>query len=159
MECVCANCVPGAKEKMSDPYNLQRFLDAQNGIFEQACAQLQAGRKTSHWMWFIFPQIQGLGYSDLARRYAISCRAEATAYLGHKILGARLRECSRLVTLTAGRSLQEIFGSPDDLKFRSSMTLFSHATSDNQVFMEALQKYCDGLFDQATLERLSLGDD
>jgi uncharacterized protein (DUF1810 family) len=141
---------------MNDPYNLQRFLDAQNGIFEQVCAQLQVGRKTGHWMWFIFPQIQGLGHSDMARRYAIGSREEARAYFEHEILGSRLKECSRLVTLVDGRSIQEIFGSPDDVKFRSSMTLFAHATSDNQVFMEALNKYCGGEFDQAMLERLNL---
>jgi uncharacterized protein (DUF1810 family) len=139
---------------MNDPYNLQRFLDAQNGIFEQVCVQLQMGRKTGHWMWFIFPQIQGLGHSDLARRFAIGSREEAKAYVEHQILGSRLRECSRLVILVDGRSIREIFGSPDDVKFRSSMTLFAHATPDNQVFMEALKKYYCGEFDQATLERL-----
>jgi len=144
------------REKMNDPYNLQRFIEAQNGIFEQVCAQLQAGRKTGHWMWFIFPQIQGLGQSDLARRFAIGSREEATAYFKHAILGSRLRESSRLVTLVAGRSIRDIFGSPDDVKFHSSMTLFAHATPYNQVFMEALTKYCGGLFDRATLERLEL---
>jgi uncharacterized protein (DUF1810 family) len=139
---------------MNDPYNLQRFMGAQNGIFEHVRAQLQVGCKTGHWMWFIFPQIQGLGRSDLARRFAIGSREEAGAYLEHEILGQRLRECSRLVTLVGGRSIQEIFGSPDDLKFRSSMTLFAHATSDNQVFIDALNKYCGGEFDRATLERL-----
>lgn len=139
---------------MNDPHNLQRFVDAQDGIFEQVCAQLQVGRKTGHWMWFIFPQIQGLGHSDLARWFAIGSREEAKAYVEHQILGSRLRQCSRLVTLVDGRSSREIFGSPDDAKFRSSMTLFAHATPDNQVFMEALNKYCNGDFDRATLERL-----
>jgi uncharacterized protein (DUF1810 family) len=141
-------------DTMGDRYNLQRFMDAQNGIFEQVCAQLRMGCKTGHWMWFIFPQIQGLGHSDLARRFAIGSREEATAYCEHKILGSRLRECSRLVTHIDGRSIREIFGSPDDLKFRSSMTLFARATPDNQVFMDALKKYCGGEFDRATLERL-----
>jgi uncharacterized protein (DUF1810 family) len=105
-------------------------------------------------MWFIFPQIKGLGHSPLARKYAISSREEAEAYLRHPILGPRLRECTRLVNLTEGRSLEQIFGYPDDLKFRSCMTLFAHATADNQVFMDALQKYCAGTFDSLTLERL-----
>jgi uncharacterized protein (DUF1810 family) len=142
-------------KKMDDPYNLQRFLNAQNSVLEQVRTQLREGRKTGHWMWFIFPQIQGLGYSDMARLYAIGSREEAKAYCEHEILGSRLKECSRLVTLVDGRSIQEIFGSPDDVKFRSSMTLFAHATSDNQAFIEALNKYYGGQFDQATLERLT----
>ena len=139
---------------MNDAHNLQRFIDAQNGIFEQVREQLQLGRKTGHWMWFIFPQIQGLGHSDLARRFAIGSCEEAGAYLEHEILGRRLRECTRLVSLVDGRSIREIFGSPDDVKFHSSMTLFAHATPNNKVFMEALKKYCGGEFDRATLERL-----
>ena len=105
-------------------------------------------------MWFIFPQIQGLGHSQLAKEFSISSRAEAEAYLNHSILGTRLRECSRLVTLAEGRSISQILGYPDDMKFRSSMTLFAHATSDNQVFKDALQKYFEGEFDRLTLERL-----
>lgn len=105
-------------------------------------------------MWFVFPQINGLGYSQLASKFAISSREEAEAYLKHPILGPRLRECSRLVTLVQGRSINQIFGSPDYLKFRSSMTLFAHATSENQIFRDALQKYFGGEFDPLTLERL-----
>jgi uncharacterized protein (DUF1810 family) len=142
------------EEDMNDPHNLQRFLDAQNPIFEQVCSELRAGRKTGHWMWFIFPQIRGLGHSQLANEFAISSREEAGAYLKHPILGPRLRECSRLVTLVEGRSINQILGYPDDLKFRSSMTLFAHATSDNQVFKDALQRYFAGEFDRLTLERL-----
>jgi len=105
-------------------------------------------------MWFIFPQIQGLGHSPMAQTYAISSLAEATAYLVHPILGPRLRECTRLVNAIEGRSIEEIFGYPDDLKFRSSMTLFAHATSDNEVFLAALKKFFDGECDRLTLERL-----
>jgi uncharacterized protein (DUF1810 family) len=105
-------------------------------------------------MWFIFPQIAGLGHSFLAQKFAISSREEAEAYLGHAILGARLRECTRLVNCFEGRSIEQIFGSPDDMKFRSCMTLFAHATQDNQVFIAALQKYCDEIFDPLTIERL-----
>lgn len=139
---------------MNDPYDLQRYLDAQNPVFGQVCAELREGRKRGHWMWFIFPQIKGLGHSALANRFAIASRDEAMAYLAHPILGPRLRECSRLATQVEGRSIQQIFGSPDDLKFRSSMTLFAHATPDNQVFMDALKKYCGAEFDPLTLERL-----
>ena len=105
-------------------------------------------------MWFIFPQIAGLGHSPMAQKFAISSRDEAEAYLAHPILGPRLRECTRLVNLTEGRSIGEIFGSPDDMKFRSCMTLFAHATQDNQIFIDALQKYCGEKFDPSTLERL-----
>lgn len=142
----------GTDEK--DPYNLKRFVDAQDPVFARVCSELRAGRKREHWMWFIFPQIQGLGYSPLAQKFAITSLEEARAYLDHPILGARLRECCRLVNLVEGRSIEEIFGYPDDLKFRSSMTLFAHATSDNQVFRDALEKYFSGEFDPLTLERL-----
>ncbi|HEX3471936.1 MAG TPA: DUF1810 domain-containing protein [Silvibacterium sp.] len=139
---------------MTDPYNLQRFVDAQQPIFEEVCAELRQGRKTSHWMWFIFPQLQGLGFSETARMFAISSRVEAEAYLGHPILGPRLRECTRLVTLIEKRSIAQIFGYPDDLKFRSCMTLFAHATSENEVFLKALKMYFGGEFDQQTLDLL-----
>jgi uncharacterized protein (DUF1810 family) len=105
-------------------------------------------------MWFVFPQIEGLGRSPMAQRFALASRSEAEAYLRHPILGPRLRECTQLVTAVGGRSIDEIFGSPDDLKFRSCMTLFAHATADNQVFLEALRKYFGGQEDPATLERL-----
>jgi uncharacterized protein (DUF1810 family) len=135
-----------------DPYNLQRFVDAQNSVFEQVCSELRAGKKQSHWMWFIFPQIEGLGTSQASRYFAISSKEEAEAYVNHPILGPRLRECSRLVNLVDGRSIDQIFGRPDDLKFRSSMTLFANATSENQVSINALQKYFGG--EQKTLARL-----
>ena len=139
---------------VNDPHNLRRFVDAQSHTIEEACSELRAGRKTGHWMWFIFPQIKGLGYSRLANEFAISSRAEAEAYLNHPILGPRLRECSRLVTLVEGQSIEQIFGYPDVQKFRSCMTLFAHVASDNQVFQDALQKYFAGEFDRLTLERL-----
>lgn len=139
---------------VNDPFNLQRFVDAQEGVFEQVLSELRAGCKQGHWMWFVFPQTEGLGHSPTARMYAISSREEAEAYLKHPILGPRLRECTRLVTLVEGRSIHQIFGYPDDLKFRSCMTLFAHATSDNQAFRDALQKYFGGEFDRLTLDRL-----
>lgn len=138
-------------------YDLERFVDAQRPVFEDACAELRKGRKQGHWMWFIFPQIGGLGRSETARAFAISSREEAAAYLAHPVLGPRLRECTRLVNLVEGRSAEDIFGRPDDLKFRSSMTLFAHAAPDNQVFIDALRKYFDGAFDPMTLERLRSG--
>lgn len=133
---------------------LQRFVDAQEPVYAQVCAELRAGRKTSHWMWFIFPQIAGLGSSPMARTFAIASLEEARAYLRHPVLGPRLEECCRLVNAIEGRTIGEIFGYPDDLKFRSSMTLFAHAAEDNQVFREALDKYFGGEFDPLTLERL-----
>jgi uncharacterized protein (DUF1810 family) len=139
---------------LHDLHHLQRFVDAQNSVYERVCSELRKGRKQSHWIWFIFPQIKGLGSSATAARFAISSREEAAAYLEHPILEPRLRECTRLVTLVEGRSLNQIFGSPDDLKFRSSMTLFAQVAADNQIFLDALEKYCGGEFDGLTLERL-----
>ena len=139
---------------MSDPFNLQRFLNAQEPVFDNAYAELAEGRKRSHWMWFIFPQIKGLGHSDMARKFAISSLEEAKAYLKHPVLGPRLLECSQLVANTEGRSIDDIFGYPDNLKFHSSMTLFARATLDNQIFLECLKKYFGGNPDQATLNQL-----
>ena len=139
---------------MGDLYDLQRFVSAQDPVFEDVCSELRQGRKASHWMWFIFPQIKGLGRSSIAQHYAISSKAEAEAYLNHPVLGPRLRECTRLVLEVQSRSLDDIFGSPDNMKFCSSMTLFAHATPDNQLFRDALQKYCSGRFDPLTIERL-----
>jgi uncharacterized protein (DUF1810 family) len=135
-------------------HSLQRFVDAQRGAYAQAETELRAGRKESHWMWYIFPQIEGLGQSAMAQKYAISSVEEAAEYLNHPELGKRLRECTQLVTAISGRSIEDIFGYPDYLKFHSSMTLFAHATKDNQVFMEALRKYYRSEFDQRTVERL-----
>ena len=139
---------------MGDPYNLARFVDAQKFTFEQACAELRAGAKRGHWMWFVFPQIEGLGHSETARMFAISSRDEAVAYLKHPILGPRLRECAKLVNGVNGRSAREIFGHPDDLKFHSSMTLFASVASDNAVFADALQRYFAGRRDRLTMEKI-----
>jgi uncharacterized protein (DUF1810 family) len=139
---------------MNDPYDLQRFVDAQNPMFEQVCSELRAGSKEGHWMWFVFPQLKGLGHSWMASKFGISSRAEAEAYLRHPILGPRLRECTRLVNLVDGRSIEQIFGFPDDLKFGSSMTLFAEVASDKEIFMNALQKYFGGQPDGLTLDRL-----
>jgi uncharacterized protein (DUF1810 family) len=141
---------------MSDPYNLQRFVDAQNPVYDKVCSELRDGRKKSHWMWFVFPQVEGLGSSQMARKFAISSLAEAAAYLAHPVLGSRLSECTRLVNLVEGRRIEQIFGYPDDLKFRSSMTLFAHAAPDDRVFLDALKKYFKGEFNPATLARLAL---
>ena len=134
------------KTDMNDPFNLQRFVDAQSPIFDQVCSELRGGAKRSHWMWFIFPQIEGLGYSQLARKFAISSREEAGAYLEHPILGPRLIECTTLVNLIEDRAIEQIFSYPDDLKFRSCMTLFADTTG-NQVFVDALSKYFKGKSD------------
>ena len=138
----------------SDPYDLQRFVAAQAPVFETACAELKAARKQSHWMWFIFPQIEGLGRSPAAKRFAISGRAEAEAYLRHPVLGSRLRRCTELVHCVEGRSAHQIFGAPDDMKFHSSMTLFGAVAEDNWLFLDTLRKYFGGEMDSKTLERL-----
>jgi len=139
---------------MRDPYDLQRFVDAQERIYDRAVSELSQGRKRSHWMWFIFPQVQGLGFSAMAQRYAISSREEGIAYLAHGVLGSRLVECTELVLAVQNRSIYEIFGSPDDMKFRSSMTLFG-AVSDNPVFARAIAKYFPAGADAATLQILA----
>jgi uncharacterized protein (DUF1810 family) len=140
---------------MSDRYNLERFVEAQAGIMEQVCAELRAGQKRSHWMWFVFPQIRGLGSSEMATRYAISGREEARAYLDHPVLGPRLPECAGIVVGLEGKSAEEIFGYPDDLKFHSSMTLFAEVEGPSErVFHKALKKYFGGKTDQGTLERI-----
>jgi uncharacterized protein (DUF1810 family) len=138
-----------------DPYNLQRFVDAQREIFGQVLSELREGRKQSHWMWYIFPQIKGLGSSPMAQRYAILSLDEARAYWGHSVLGDRLRECTQLVTAARGQSIEDILGYPDNLKFHSSMTLFTHATKHEAVFEDALRKYFRSEYDHLTMERLS----
>jgi uncharacterized protein (DUF1810 family) len=126
----------------ADPHNLARFIVAQNPVFAQVCAELGAGHKHSHWMWFIFPQLRGLGSSPTAERYAVASLDEARAYLAHPILGERLRSCTQLVNRVEGRTAQEIFGYPDYLKFRSSMTLFARAAgAASEPFGDALAKY------------------
>lgn len=139
---------------MSDAYDLQRFVLAQNAVYDDVLGELRAGRKRTHWMWFIFPQIQGLGHSAMAQEFAISSLEEAQAYLRHPVLGKRLRECSGLVAAANGLSAKEIFGHPDHMKFHSSMTLFAHATDGNQVFADCLKKYFEGKEDVLTLAQL-----
>jgi uncharacterized protein (DUF1810 family) len=139
---------------MNDRYELKRFVEAQDGVYEQACAELRAGRKRTHWMWFVFPQIRGLGSSPTAVRFAISGMEEARAYLEHPMLGPRLRECTGIVVGVEGRSVEQIFGYPDDLKFHSSITLFAKAAAEAGVFGEALEKYFGGEMDRGTLERI-----
>lgn len=136
----------------ADPFDLQRFVDAQDAVFDSVLSELRQGRKRTHWMWFIFPQYRGLGGSPMSETYAISSLDEAAAYSRHPVLGDRLRVCTDLVNRVSGRSISEIFGFPDDLKFRSSMTLFAHAAEDNDVFLDALSKYFSGEQDPRTLE-------
>lgn len=137
-----------------DPYHLERFVEAQAPAFRQITSELRAGRKTSHWMWFIFPQIRGLGRSPTSMEYAISGLDEARAYLAHPVLGPRLKECTQLVLRVENRALEQIFGSPDDMKFRSCMTLFAQVSPDDDIFLRALQKYFRGVPDRLTLDRL-----
>jgi uncharacterized protein (DUF1810 family) len=144
---------------MDDPFNLQRFVNAQQPVFERACRELRQGRKQSHWMWFVFPQIKGLGSSAPAQKFAIASREEARAFLAHPILGSRLRECSRIVADLEGLSAEDIFGYPDEMKFRSSMTLFAQIRvadkQDKEIFERCLEKYFDGEADPATLATLA----
>ena len=143
---------------MDDRYELTRFVAAQEPLFDRVRAELTAGRKGSHWMWYVFPQLQGLGSSATARRYALACIEEARAYLAHPLLGARLRECTRLVNRIEGRTIEEIFGYPDHLKFRSCMTLFACAAGeagDGQLFREALRRYFAGEEDPLTRKPLT----
>jgi uncharacterized protein (DUF1810 family) len=139
---------------MDTDYNLQRFVDAQAPVYSKVLAELRAGRKQSHWMWFIFPQVAGLGRSEMAQKYAIGSTDEAAAYLAHPVLGPRLRECAQLVAEIDDKPIEEIFGSPDDRKFQSSMTLFADVAPDEAVFQVNLDTYYDGQADAATLERL-----
>ena len=133
--------------------SLERFVKAQEGIYPRALAELKAGKKQSHWMWFIFPQIAGLGHSAMAQTYAIASLDEARTYLAHPLLGARLRECCTAVLAVDGKTAHQIFGSPDDLKLRSSLTLFDLA-SPNDIFQAALDKYFSGDADPLTLQKL-----
>jgi uncharacterized protein (DUF1810 family) len=143
-----------SERSSTDPYNLDRFVQAQAAVFEQVLGELRSGVKMGHWMWFIFPQIKGLGRSPISIEFAISSRDEARAYLQHPVLGPRLKECTRLVLSVEDRSVGEIFGSPDDMKFRSSMTLFAQVSPDDDIFLRALRKYFGGVPDRLTLDRL-----
>jgi uncharacterized protein (DUF1810 family) len=145
---------------MSDPYRLRRFEVAQDEgqTYAAAVAELRGGRKASHWMWFIFPQISGLGKSSMSKTYAISSLPEAKAYLAHPVLGARLGECTRILTELTGRTAEEIFGTTDAMKLRSSMTLFARAAPDNASFRAVLDDYFGGVMDEATERRLGSQD-
>ena len=140
---------------MSETFNLERFTQAQAPVYEGAVAELRAARKRSHWMWFIFPQLAGLGRSAMAQRYAITSLDEARAYLAHPVLGERLRECVGLVLAAQGKSAHQIFGDPDDMKLHSSLTLFAQAAPSEPLFRDCLVKYFDGAPDPATLSLLN----
>ena len=140
---------------MSNENDLERFVEAQAGRIADAMAELRAGRKRTHWMWFVFPQLRGLGHSQMAHHFGIASRDEAAAYLAHPVLGPRLRECVELVLAVRGRTAHEIFGSPDDLKLCSSMTLFARATDDNEDFVALLDRYYFGQEDRLTVARLT----
>jgi uncharacterized protein (DUF1810 family) len=139
---------------MADPFNLQRFVNAQAPVYDQVRREMEAGRKQSHWMWFIFPQIAGLGQSPMSIRFAIASLDEAKAYLVHPVLGARLRECAQLTLDVEGETARGIFGGIDEMKFRSSMTLFARATSDEDLFQRCIDKYFAGASDPATFAKL-----
>ena len=139
---------------MDDPFDLERFVQAQQAVYAAVCAELHAGTKRSHWMWFIFPQLKGLGSSPSAQHYGLASLTEARAYLDHPLLGARLRECTRRLLLLEGRSAAAIFGYPDELKLRSCLTLFERAAPQEELFSEALSKYYGGKPDPRTLELL-----
>ena len=137
-----------------DYYNLYRFVEAQTSVYDQVCSELREGFKMTHWMWFIFPQLEGISSSSTSRKFAISCLEEAVAYLEHPILGPRLRECTELLNATSGRTIKRILGLTDSLKFQSCMTLFARATKYDNVFKDALQKFYEDQQDQVTLDRL-----
>jgi uncharacterized protein (DUF1810 family) len=142
---------------MTDPFDLERFLRAQAPVMAQVRQELRAGRKQTHWMWFVFPQLRALGRSPTAQRYGLVSLAEAEAYLAHPVLGLRLMECSELVLAVRHRSVHDIFGSPDDLKLRSSMTLFAAARPEVTIFTDVLRRYFEGRADQLTTGLLAAG--
>jgi uncharacterized protein (DUF1810 family) len=139
---------------VTDPYDLERFVTAQRGSYEHVVTELRGGRKTSHWMWFVFPQIAGLGHSAMAQTYAIASLAEARAYLAHPVLGPRLRECASILTALTDRTAEQIFGGIDAMKLRSSLTLFLRADPGEQAFAQVLEQYFAGAADPATEQRL-----
>jgi uncharacterized protein (DUF1810 family) len=141
-------------DALSDPFELRRFVDAQQPVYQKVVSELRGGHKRSHWIWFIFPQIAGLGHSPISQYYAIQSLDEARSYLAHPVLGPRLIECTQILLDLRDGSISEILGSPDDLKFRSSMTLFSQASNDGDSFRAALTKYFEGKPDSSTLSRL-----
>ena len=139
---------------MKDPFLLQRFVEAQNSIYGNVVNELKRGGKRTCWMWFVFPQVVGLGRTAIAEKYSIKSLEEAKAYIAHPILGARLQETTELVVNIDGRTANQIFGFPDDLKFRSSMTLFKHVAEDNKIFLDAIAKFYDGKEDDLTIKVL-----
>ncbi len=144
-----------SRQNVTMPHDLQRFVDAQQPVFDQALAELRAGRKQTHWMWFIFPQLRSLGRSATARRFGIADLAEARAYAAHPLLGSRLMTCAHTLLDVRGRSAQQIFGSPDDLKLRSCMTLFEQAIGTGTPFSGVIDRYCNGARDPLTLQELA----
>lgn len=146
-------------ELAEDPFDLNRFIEAQQHVYARALAEIRAGRKESHWMWFIFPQFDGLGFSPMAERYAIKSREEAIAYLAHPTLGPRLVECIEATLGLAGQSARAVFGTPDDLKLRSCATLFAEVSPVGSEFERLLEKYYDGMRDDSTLRLLSFNCD
>lgn len=136
----------------ADPFDLRRFLVVQEGVYDRALAELTDGQKRSHWMWYIFLQIEGLGHSPTTRRYSLTSIEEARQYLAHPVLGTRLKECCEAVLAVQGRSAEDIFGHPDDWKLRSSMTIFELAAGAGSVFSRVLEKYCQGRRDAKTLQ-------
>ena len=140
------------KENMSDPFDLNRFISAQEGVFDRALAELRGGLKRSHWMWFIFPQIEGLGHSPTTRFYSLKSLEEARQYLSHPLLGTRLKGCCEAVLAVQGRSASDIFGHPDDWKLQSSMTLFELVSEPQSIFSRVLEKYYQGKRDTRTLQ-------
>jgi uncharacterized protein (DUF1810 family) len=136
--------------------DLERFADAQQGIYERALTELVTGRKRSHWMWFVFPQLVGLGLSQMSKNYAIRSRAEASAYLDDPVLGARLRRCTEAILSVRGRTAHDILGHPDDLKFHSSMTLFAAVSDEGSIFHRALDRFFEGMPDRKTVSRLEI---
>ncbi len=147
--------MPGRESIQADPFDLARFTSAQEAVYDQALAEIRRGDKRSHWMWFIFPQLDGLGFSSTAKHYAIKSPAEARQYLDHPVLGSRLRECADAVLAVEGRSASDIFGSPDDLKLKSCMTLFEAIAGPDSVFGHVLYSYYQGKRDNRTLDILA----
>ena len=139
---------------MADLHNLQRFVEAQNRVYRQVCAELAAGKKTSHWMWFVFPQLKALGRSPTAKHFGLGSRAEALAYWQHTVLGMRLKQCAQLVLAFDDRTAHDIFGSPDDLKLKSCMTLFDRIAAEETVFKQVLERFFEGQLDDTTLNLL-----
>ncbi|TFW30897.1 DUF1810 domain-containing protein [Massilia horti] len=140
---------------MDIDYDLERFVTAQDEVYQTVLSELRSGHKRTHWMWFIFPQIAGLGSSAMSQKYAISSADEAAAYLGHPVLGPRLRDCTNVVLASVVSSIHEMFDSPDDRKFHSCMTLFADVAPDESLFQACLDKYFDGVADPLTMEKLA----